>query len=77
MWKRRDSDEFIVIGSNGLWKVVSQDLACEVVRRCLNGQMKTIKSCAAEAAALLAELAMSRGSNDNITVIVVQLNNSN
>jgi protein phosphatase 2C len=34
----------------------------------------TIKSYAAEAAAILAELAMAKGSKDNISVIVIQLN---
>ncbi|KAF8027819.1 hypothetical protein BT93_E0674 [Corymbia citriodora subsp. variegata] len=50
-----------------------------VVRRCLNGKIKRRfpeelrGSDAAEAAAVLAELAMARGSQDNISVIVVEL----
>ncbi|KAI4315523.1 hypothetical protein L6164_028321 [Bauhinia variegata] len=79
---RTESDEFIVIGSDGLWDVVSNNFACEVARRCLDGQMRRnfggsfIKCYAAEAAALLAELAMARGSKDNISVIVVHLKSS-
>ena len=80
--RRTEADEFIVLASDGLWDVVSNNFTCEVVRRCLSGQMKRIyrkgfiQSCAAEAATLLAELAMARGSKDNISVVVVQLNTS-
>lgn len=80
--QRTDSDEFVVVASDGLWDVVSNSFACEVVRSCLHGRMKRnlkedlIKSYAAEAAALLAELAMARGSKDNISVIVIQLKSS-
>ncbi|XP_059629079.1 protein phosphatase 2C 51-like [Cornus florida] len=86
--KRTDADEFLILASDGLWDVVSNDVACQVVRRCLNGQMKrrtqetvsrressaTVrKSPSAEGAQALAKLAVSRGSNDNISVIVVEL----
>ncbi|XP_015896427.3 protein phosphatase 2C 51 [Ziziphus jujuba] len=78
--KRTDSDAFIVIATDGLWDVVTNEFACEVVRRCLDGQIKrrfsegSSANAAAEAAALLAELALARGSKDNISVIVVRLN---
>ncbi|KAK8513216.1 hypothetical protein V6N12_037707 [Hibiscus sabdariffa] len=72
-------DEFIILATDGLWDVISNEVACRVVRRCLNGQIRS-KSAdavnqnrAAEAAAVLVELAMSRGSRDNISVIVVEL----
>ncbi|XVF12982.1 hypothetical protein REPUB_Repub08aG0167300 [Reevesia pubescens] len=80
--KRTMSDTFVVLASDGLWDVVSNEIACEVVRRYLDGQTKSRFSdfpegCsgdrAAEAASLLAELAMARGSTDNISVIVVEL----
>lgn len=79
---RTKSDEFVVVASDGLWDVVSNNFVCEVVRSCLQGHIKrnmkedTIQSYAAEAAALLAELAMAKGSKDNISVIVIQLNNT-
>ncbi|KAL5541285.1 hypothetical protein UlMin_042507 [Ulmus minor] len=79
VYERTDSDTFLVIASDGLWDVVSNEFACEVVRRCFDGQIRrrfsegVSESSAAEAAALLAELAMARGSNDNISVIVVDL----
>ncbi|KAK8686537.1 hypothetical protein V6N13_125561 [Hibiscus sabdariffa] len=71
-------DEFVILASDGLWDVISNEVACRVVRRCLNGQIRSNSDVvnqnrAAEAAAVLVELAMSRGSRDNISVIVVEL----
>ncbi|XP_022773917.1 probable protein phosphatase 2C 8 [Durio zibethinus] len=75
-----DGDEFLILASDGLWDVISNEVACRVVRRCLNGQIKrkslenvVDESLAAEAAAVLVELAIARGSKDNISVVVVQL----
>ncbi|MED6205934.1 hypothetical protein PIB30_022383 [Stylosanthes scabra] len=75
VWRRTDSDEFVVVASDGLWDVVSNSLACQVVRSCLCGKT-SVTTTADAAASLLAELAMARGSKDNITVIVVQLINT-
>lgn len=78
---RTDSDEFLILASDGLWDVVSNEVACQVVRRCFSGQIKWATSVesghenpASRAAAVLAELAIARGSGDNISVIVVELN---
>ncbi|KDP25303.1 hypothetical protein JCGZ_20459 [Jatropha curcas] len=78
--ERSISDQFIVIGTDGLWDVVSNEVACEVVKKCFDGHIRNKRfldefngTRAAEAAAILAELAMARGSKDNISVIVVQL----
>ncbi|MBA0750213.1 hypothetical protein Gogos_001633 [Gossypium gossypioides] len=74
-----NGDEFLILASDGLWDVVSNEVACRVVRRCLNGQIRSKtavvlnRNRASEAAAVLVELAMSRGSKDNISVIVVEL----
>lgn len=76
VYERTDSDDFLIIATDGLWDVVSNDFACEVVRRCLNGQIRkrfSKEAVAAEAAAFLAELAIAKGSRDNISVIVVDL----
>lgn len=77
--KTTKSCEFLVIASDGLWDVVSNECACEVVRRCLDAQIRKVAEGtsggpAANAAALLAQLALARGSRDNITAIVVELN---
>lgn len=76
VYKRNKLDEFIVIGTDGLWDVVSNDLTCEVVRKSLDGQTRRMfpeRDGAVDAAAILAELAIAKGSKDNISVIVVDL----
>lgn len=84
--KRTEADEFLILASDGLWDVISNEVACQVVRRCLTGRIKSqeffnqiskISSNRAEVAAvILAELAISKGSKDNISVIVVDLKKS-
>ncbi|KAK9994736.1 hypothetical protein SO802_024439 [Lithocarpus litseifolius] len=79
--KRSNNDEFLILASDGLWDVISNEVACQIVKRCLEGRLRRKslgvevenESRAAEAAAVLAELAMARGSKDNISVIVVEL----
>nr|BAK05256.1 predicted protein [Hordeum vulgare subsp. vulgare] len=76
---RTDKDEFLILASDGLWDVVSNDVACKIARNCLSGRAASkypesvSGSTAADAAALLVELAMARGSKDNISVVVVEL----
>lgn len=86
---RTDEDEFLILATDGLWDVISNDVACQAVGKCLEGRMRRRnreateeerrehgiegEGRAAEAAAVLAELAMARGSKDNISVIVVDL----
>ncbi|OMP08483.1 phosphatase 2C (PP2C)-like protein [Corchorus olitorius] len=82
-WELTNRDEFLILASDGLWDVISNEVACRVVRRCLNGQIRRKGSLdhivnenrAAEAAAVLVELAIARGSKDNISVIIVELRN--
>lgn len=77
--ERSELDEFLIIASDGLWDVISNEFACEVARRCLRRQIRrkvleeVSGSRPAEAATLLAELAIARGSKDNISIIVVEL----
>ncbi|XP_074266325.1 protein phosphatase 2C 51-like [Silene latifolia] len=77
--KRGPTDEFMVIATDGLWDVLANETACDLVRKCFYGQVskKVLQevhgNCSAAAATMLAELAIARGSNDNISVIVVQL----
>ncbi|KAK3161454.1 hypothetical protein QOZ80_1BG0077300 [Eleusine coracana subsp. coracana] len=76
---RTDKDEFLILASDGLWDVVSNEVACKIARNCLSGLAASkfpesvSGSSAADAAALLVELAISRGSDDNISVVVVEL----
>lgn len=79
MTKRTKEDEFMILASDGLWDVVSNEMACKVVKKCLGGKIvnsKKAESRASHAAAVLAELAMAWGSRDNISVIVVDLRKS-
>ncbi|CAO2837735.1 unnamed protein product [Amaranthus hypochondriacus] len=82
--KRSKTDNFLVIGSDGLWDVVGDETACDIVRKCCSGQVLSkrvsegvIGNCAAASAAMLVELALARGSKDNISVIVVELQHVN
>ncbi|KAM0938468.1 putative protein-serine/threonine phosphatase [Dioscorea sansibarensis] len=76
---RTEIDEFIILATDGLWDVVSNQVACKVARQCLSGRAAKMfpeavrGRTAVEAATLLVELAMSRGSKDNISVVVVAL----
>ncbi|KAM7256055.1 hypothetical protein ACFE04_011796 [Oxalis oulophora] len=81
---RTSSDNFLILASDGLWDVISNEVACEVVKRYLDGrirrksakQLGSSSNPTAEAANILAELALAKGSRDNITVIVIELNKS-
>ncbi|XP_027331478.1 probable protein phosphatase 2C 8 [Abrus precatorius] len=78
--KRSKQDEFLILASDGLWDVISSEVACQVVRKCLKGQIRRVcngignhQSRAAEAARLLADIALAKGSRDNTSVVVVEL----
>ncbi|PKI72430.1 hypothetical protein CRG98_007176 [Punica granatum] len=79
--ERTSTDEFLILATDGLWDVISNEYACQVVKRCLKGRIRrrhgqdaAEEDEATRAAAILVELAMARGSRDNISVIVVELN---
>ncbi|XP_072997000.1 probable protein phosphatase 2C 9 [Typha latifolia] len=82
--ERGEEDECLILASDGLWDVVTNEMACEIVRVCLrnstppeegkwedNGRGSD-KACA-EAAVLLTKLALARQSADNVSVVVVDL----
>ncbi|KAL8191608.1 hypothetical protein R6Q57_028339 [Mikania cordata] len=87
--ERTGEDEFLILASDGLWDVVSNDTACGLVRLCLKGngpstEMKSppnnevsdYENCdrvCSNAALLLTKLALARGSADNVSVVVVDL----
>lgn len=80
--QRTKEDDCLILASDGLWDVVGSEMACDIARRCLksqrrkcakSGNLSAEDTPARTAAALLTKLALSRGSKDNITVIVVDL----
>ncbi|KAE9606140.1 hypothetical protein Lal_00024530 [Lupinus albus] len=86
--ERCEEDECLILASDGLWDVVSNDTACGVVRTCLKAQHKAVsppgsprslmtaegsdKACS-DASILLTKLALARHSSDNVSVVVVDL----
>lgn len=59
------SDEFIILASDGLWDVISDQKACDIARKCATPQ---------EASKKLVESALQLGTQDNTTAVVVRLN---
>jgi len=60
-------DDFLILACDGLWDVVDNDAVAKIVRS------KTSSQGIKEAAQALTSYAVRCGSNDNVTVIVVQL----
>ncbi|XP_057864344.1 probable protein phosphatase 2C 8 isoform X2 [Cryptomeria japonica] len=77
--ERTNEDECLILASDGLWDVLSNDTVCEVARKCLAGFRPhrskgiTEDTPVGAAAALLTKLALGRGSGDNISVVVIDL----
>ncbi|KAF8116754.1 hypothetical protein N665_0014s0018 [Sinapis alba] len=96
--RREPGDECLILASDGLWDVLSSQLACDIARFCLREDTPSgldLNETAQEednegvgsssgqnpsrsvlAATLLTRLALGRQSNDNISVIVIDLKNS-
>ncbi|KAI3447172.1 hypothetical protein Pfo_003837 [Paulownia fortunei] len=82
---RTKEDECLILASDGLWDVMTNEEACDLARRRIllwhkkNGTTlskergKDIDPAAQDAADYLSQLAFQRGSRDNISVIVIDL----
>ncbi|MCO5549255.1 hypothetical protein L7F22_002722 [Adiantum nelumboides] len=77
-----NDDECLILASDGLWDVVSNETACDVARRCLASARRRFEHrrsvsgedmACLQVAALLVKLAYGRGSRDNISVVVIDL----
>ncbi|KAF3625763.1 putative protein phosphatase 2C 24 [Capsicum chacoense] len=85
---RTPEDDCLILASDGLWDVVSNDTACGVAGMCLKGnapssvpengacgsEMSFDQDCS-DASMLLTKLALARQSYDNVSVVVVDLKN--
>eukprot|EP01018_Ginkgo_biloba_P026431 Gb_07154 [translate_table: standard] len=83
--KRTDEDECLILASDGLWDVLSNEEVCEIARRRLAREHNRNSSSSSKArneemdpsvqavADYLSKMALQRGSSDNITVVVVDL----
>lgn len=78
--KRTEDDECLILASDGLWDVVSNDTACGVARMCLkNGHDRNHRTetssdnACADASMLLTKLALARTSADNVSVVVINI----
>ncbi|XP_021275593.1 protein phosphatase 2C 77 [Herrania umbratica] len=82
---RAKEDECLILASDGLWDVITNEEACEVARKQIllwhkkHGDKlsaergEEVDPAAQAAAEYLSRLALSKGSKDNISVIVVDL----
>lgn len=83
---RAKDDDCLILASDGLWDVVSNQQACDLARKKImmwHKKNDTLASseilehgnnpAAQSAAESLSKLALQKGSNDNITVMVVDL----
>lgn len=90
--ERTDADDCLILASDGLWDVISNETACGIARMCLNGlgpsstptqngnqatsPVEGSNKTCSDAALLLTKLAMARNTTDNVTVLVVDLRRS-
>ncbi|CAN7112746.1 unnamed protein product [Brassica rapa subsp. narinosa] len=78
---RTEDDECLILASDGLWDVVTNETACGVARMCLKGadvaegggDSDAAHNACSDAALLLTKLALARQSSDNVSVVVVDL----
>ena len=86
--ERVKEDECLILASDGLWDVISNEEACDIARRRIthwhnknnknpvsssNSIDESMDPAAQAAANHLCKLAIQRGSSDNITILVVDL----
>eukprot|EP00798_Chlamydomonas_sp_ICE-L_P008233 gene8233-1499_t len=74
--QRTEDDEFMLLASDGLWDVMSNQEATHLAKRCITRAREKGASCKAAvrvAASVLTSAAIDRGSKDNVTVVIVDL----
>jgi protein phosphatase 2C len=89
--QRSEADQCLILASDGMWDAIDNETACSVARRCLeDGDYYLPPGAPANApgavgpnsehrcdvtAAILARLALGRGSPDNVSIVIVDLRN--
>ncbi|KAK1614683.1 hypothetical protein QYE76_020200 [Lolium multiflorum] len=87
---RSDDDHCLILASDGLWDAISNKKACDIARQCKeNGNLTRARAAGSDeacrssgggapgghhAATVLARFALCKGSCDNISVVVIDLN---
>ncbi|XP_057415139.1 protein phosphatase 2C 50-like [Lotus japonicus] len=84
--RREKNDELLIVACDGLWDVMTNEEACDVARKRIllwhkkygnngttTGQGEGVDPAAQSAAEYLSKLALHRGSDDNISIIVIDL----
>eukprot|EP00775_Hariotina_reticulata_P013307 gene13307-13436_t len=78
-YTRQPEDEFLLLASDGLWGAVTNEDACTIISKTVTELMVlglTRQQVTAVLPRMLAKVAMGRGSNDNITVLMMDLRSS-
>jgi protein phosphatase 2C len=71
-YKLEQGDKFIILACDGLWDVLSnQDVVNYILRECYDKTLQTRTNKTINIARKLAELAIAKGSTDNISVVIV------
>ena len=73
---RNPEDEVLILASDGLWDVLTNQEACSLALKCLQRAKEkgaTSQEATRLTATVLTRAAMERGSRDNITVVIVDL----
>ncbi|GAB5356855.1 hypothetical protein AAMO2058_000324400 [Amorphochlora amoebiformis] len=81
LFKLQPSDQFLIIASDGLWDVFSDDSAVAIVREKLEPVLKTssvppyseLQRRSTEAAGTIVRKALELGAMDNVSVVIVSL----
>eukprot|EP00210_Caulerpa_lentillifera_P009032 g8620.t1 len=74
--KRSINDEYLLLATDGLWDVITNDEAYRIIRHTIVKNQKENLSpldCVQNAANRLVRVALDRGSRDNITVVLLDL----
>jgi protein phosphatase 2C len=70
---RSEDDDCLILASDGLWDVVSNQVACDIAQVCLEDKSNEAAERCARAAIVMASLATARHCPDDISAIVLDL----